>query len=314
MKATKEHPYPEDFEEFLDWFPTESDCRDYLEWVRWSDGFVCPKCGHTACWKFESGIRKCAKCRKLISVTNGTVFDSGKKSMRLWFHVMWLLMAQKTGISAQNFCDMFGFGSYQTTWGWLQKLRSVMIRSGRDQLTGRVEVDETYIGGQKEGKRGRGAASKTLVLVAVEGDKGAKLGRVRFKIVKTHSSAAIKTFVSDYVAPGSTVVTDGLKSYNFFDGLDVKHEPYVLSQGQPDADSNLEHVHLVISLVKRWMLGTLQGAVTPDHMSGYLDEFAFRFNRRMSTHRGKLFHRLVQQAITARPKNIKELYNHRKAK
>ena len=314
MKATKEHPYPEDFEEFLDWFPTEMDCRDYLEWVRWSDGFVCPKCGNNVCWKFESGIRKCSKCRKLISVTNGTVFDSGKKSLRLWFHVMWLLMAQKTGISAQNFCDMFGFGSYQTTWGWLQKLRSVMIRSGRDQLSGRIEVDETYIGGQKEGKRGRGAASKTLVLVAVEGDKGAKLGRVRFRIVKSHSSEALRAFVADYVAPGSTVVTDGLKSYNFFDGLRIIHEPYVLSKGMLDAESNLEHVHLVISLVKRWMLGTLQGAATPDHMSGYLDEFAFRFNRRMSTHRGKLFHRLIQQAVLTRPKNIKELYNHRESK
>lgn len=313
MKATKEHPCPEDFEEFLDWFPTEKDCRDYLEWVRWSDGFVCPKCGSTVCWELERGIRKCGKCRQLISVTNGTVFDSGKKPLRLWFHVMWLLMAQKTGISAQTFQDMFGFGSYQTTWGWLQKLRSVMIRKGRDLLSGRIEIDETYIGGQKEGKRGRGAACKTLVLVAVEGLKGGKLGRVRFRIVNTPSSETIKSFVADYVSPGSTVVTDGLKSYNFFDGLGISHEPYVLSKGTPGADSNLEHVHLVISLVKRWMLGTLHGSVTPEHMSGYLDEFAFRFNRRMSTHRGKLFHRLVQQAITARPKNLKDLYNHRRA-
>lgn len=314
MKATKEHPFPENFEEFLDWFPSEQDCREYLEWIRWSDGFRCPHCGHTVCWKLDRGIRRCGKCRKLISVTNGTVFDSGKKSLRLWFHVMWLLMAQKTGISAQNFCDMFGFGSYQTTWGWLQKLRSVMIREGRDMLSGRIEVDETYIGGQKEGKRGRGAACKVLVLVAVEGDKGGKLGRVRFRIVKSHASEDIKPFVMDYVAPGSTVVTDGLKSYNFFEDLGMTHEPYVLSKGKPNQESNLEHVHLVISLVKRWMLGTLQGAVTPTHMAGYLDEFAFRFNRRMSTHRGKLFYRLMQQAVTARPKNIKELYAHKESK
>lgn len=314
MKATKDNPYPKDFEEFMDWFPTEQDCREYLEWVRWGDGFLCPRCGHKECWLLERGIRKCAKCRNLISVTNGTVFDSGKKSLRLWFHVIWLLMAQKTGISAKNFQDTFGFGSYQTTWGWLQKLRSVMIRKGRDLLSGRVEVDETYIGGQKEGKRGRGAACKTLVLVAVEGEKGKKLGRVRFRVIATHSSEAIKTFVSDFIENGSTVVTDGLKSYDFLDDANVVHEKYVVSKRNSDADSNLEHIHLVISLVKRWMLGTLQGAVTPRHLSEYLDEYAFRFNRRTSTHRGKLFHRLVQQAVTVRPKNIKDFYNHKEAK
>ena len=314
MKATKDNPYPKDFEEFMDWFATEQDCHEYLEWVRWGDGFVCPKCGHAECWMLECGIRRCKKCRNLISVTNGTVFDSGKKSLRLWFHVIWLLMAQKTGISAKNFQDTFGFGSYQTTWGWLQKLRSVMIRKGRDLLSGRIEVDETYIGGQKEGKRGRGADCKTLVLVAIEGEKGKKLGRVRFRIVDTHSSAAIKSFVSDYIAEGSTVVTDGLKSYDFLDNVGMKHEKYIVSKKVSGADSNLEHVHLVVSLVKRWMLGTHQGAVTPQHMAEYLDEYAFRFNRRTSTHRGKLFHRLVQQAATTRPKNIKDFYNHKEAK
>src|SRR5574344_1371920 len=310
MKATKGNPYPKDFEEFMDWFATEQDCHEYLEWVRWGDGFVCPKCGHAECWMLERGIRRCKKCRKLISVTNGTVFDSGKKSIRLWFHVMWLLMAQKTGISAQNFCDMVGFGSYQTTWGWLHKLRSVMIRSGREQLTGRVEVDETYIGGQKEGKRGRGAESKTLVIVAIEGESGKKLGRVRFKIINRATSAEIKPFVEDCIERSATIITDGLKSYDFLDGLSVKHEKYVQSGANTtkENESRLEHVHLVISLLKRWLLGTHQGAVTPMHLSEYLDEFAFRFNRRTSMHRGKLFHRMIQQAVTMRPKSIKEFY------
>ena len=130
----------------------------------------------------------------------------------------------------------------------------------------------------------------------------------------THSSAAIKSFVSDYIANGTTVVSDGLKSYDFLDKLDIKHERYVVSKSKSHSDSNLEHVHLVVSLVKRWMLGTLQGAVTPAHIAEYLDEYAFRFNRRTSTHRGKLFHRLIQQAATTRPKNIKDFYNHREAK
>lgn len=169
MKATTEHPYPKNFEEFLDWFSTDQDCADYLEWVRWGDGFTCSKCGGHDYWQMSDGIRRCKRCRFKNRVTAGTVFEDGRKSLRLWFHVMWLLMAQKTGMSAQNFHDAFGFGSYQTPWGWLQKLRSVMIRSGREKLAGRVEVDETYVGGQKEGKRGRGAESKTLVIVAIEG-------------------------------------------------------------------------------------------------------------------------------------------------
>lgn len=177
-------------------------------------------------------------------------------------------------------------------------------------MAGRVEVNETYVGGQKEGKRGRGAESKTLVIVAIEGESGKKLGRVRFKIINRATSAEIKPFVEDCIERSATIVTDGLKSYDFLDGLSVKHEKYVQSGANTtkENESRLEHVHLVISLLKRWLLGTHQGAVTPMHLSEYLDEFAFRFNRRTSMHRGKLFHRMIQQAVTMRPKSIKEFY------
>lgn len=312
MKATAEHPYPNDFEEFLDWFQTEADCRAYLEWIRWQEGFRCPKCGHTGYTRTATGLCRCKKCAFRCSVKTGTVFEDGHKSLRLWFFVIWLLMAQKTGMSAQNFHDAFGFGSYQTSWAWLQKLRSVMIRPGRELLCGRVEVDGTYVGGRKEGRRGRGAAGKTLVLVAVEGEAGEKLGRVRFRIAQSESEESIGKFIKDFVQPGSVVVTDGLKSYGFIDGLDFVHERHVMSKKVDDIEgypeSNLEHVHLVVSLVKRWLLGTHQGAVTPHHLAGYLDEFAFRFNRRKSTHRGKLFYRLIEQAVSTRGKGIKDYY------
>lgn len=316
MKATVEHPYPNNFEEFLDWFPTEQDCIEYLAWIRWGSNFTCSKCGSHDYWLMADGIRRCKKCHFKNRVMAGTVFEDGRKPLRLWFHVMWLLMSQKTGMSAQNFHDAFGFGSYQTSWGWLQKLRSVMIRAGREKLSGRVEVDETYIGGQKEGKRGRGAECKTLVIVAIEGESGKKLGRVRFKIINRATAAEIKPFISDCIEPSATIVTDGLKSYDYLDGISIKHEKYVQSgaKATKENESRLEHVHLVISLLKRWLLGTHQGSVTPDHLSEYLDEFAFRFNRRTSTHRGKLFHRMIQQAITMRPKTIKDFYVHKSKK
>ena len=308
MKATLENPYPRTFEEFLDWFSVEEDCAAYLEWIRWPDGFRCPQCGGTRAWRTERRLWHCQDCRRQSSVTAGTVFEDSRKPLRLWFHVMWLMMAHKTGLSARNLCDTYGFGSYQTAWGWLQKFRSVMIRSGRERLVGRVEVDEAYVGGQKAGTRGRGAEGKALVLVAVEGDVKRKLGRVRFRCVDAIDRETVELFVRDYVEPGTTVVTNGLSVYDKLKSAGFNHRPHVVTTGGDAARRQLDHVHLVISLLKRWLGGTHQGAVTPLHLQGYLDEFSFRFNRRLSQHRGKLFYRLMQQAVTTRPPAIKALY------
>ena len=308
MKATADNPFPRTFEEFLEWFATEEDCATYLEWIRWPNGFVCPQCQGTKAWRTDRGLWHCQGCQRQSSATAGTVFEDSRKSLRLWFHVMWLMMAQKTGLSAKSLCDTYGFGSYQTAWGWLRKLRSVMIRSGREHLTGRVEVDETYVGGQKEGTRGRGAEGKTLVLVAVEGDIKKRLGRVRFRCVKAIDQEIIESFVQDYVEPGTKVVTDGLLVYGGLKAAGFDHRPHVVTTGGEKASQQLEHVHLVVSLLKRWLAGTHQGAVTPSHLQAYLDEFSFRFNRRLSQHRGKLFYRLMQQAVTARPPAVKALY------
>lgn len=308
MKATLANPYPRTFEEFLEWFSREEDCVSYLEWVRWPDGFICPECGAAKAWRTDRGLWHCQACQRQCSVTAGTVFEDSRKPLRLWFHVMWLMMAQKTGLSARNLCDTYGFGSYQTAWGWLQKLRCVMIRRGRERLVGRVEVDETYVGGPTAGPRGRGAVGKILVLVAVEGAAKKKLGRVRFRCVEAIDQATVESFVRDYVEPGTTVVTDGLSVYDRLKAAGFNHRPHVIITGGAVALRQLSHVHLIISLLKRWLGGTHQGAVTPAHLQAYLDEFAFRFNRRLSQHRGKLFHRLMQQAVTTRPPAVKALY------
>lgn len=308
MKATAENPYPKTFEEFLEWFQSNADCEQYLEWIRWPDGLVCPKCGSKKMWRTERGLLHCGACQHQTSVTVGTVFEGTRKPLLLWFHIMWLMMAQRSGLSAKNLCDTYGFGSYQTAWGWLQKLRSVMIRTGRERLCGRVEVDESYIGGRKHGARGRGAEGKTLVLVAVEGESS-KLGRVRFRCVSAADAEHIESFVGDYVDPGAVVVTDGLPAYNGLADAGFNHQPHCISTGGDEARQELDHVHLVISLLKRWLMGTHQGAVRPTHLQAYLDEFAFRFNRRLSQHRGKLFHRLMQQSVSSKPKAVKDFYS-----
>ena len=299
-------PYPTNFEEFIEQFATESDCEAYLEKIRWPDGIQCPACGGRDAWKTERSLWHCRRCSRQTSVKIGTVFEATRKPLRLWFHVAWLMMSHKTGLSARTLCDTFGFGSYQTAWGWLHKYRSVMIRQGREPLDGRVEVNEAYIGGVKEGRAGRGAEGKTMVLVAVEGGIKAPQ-RVRFRCVPSAQKVCLIGFAKDYVSPGSTIVTDGLLAYKGLKKAGYKHERHVTS-GNPKALENLDHAHLIVSLLKRWLDGTHQGGIRPAHLQSYLDEFAFRFNRRLSTHRGKLFYRLIQQSVTARPPGIKEFY------
>lgn len=305
MKATTERPYPRTFEEFLEWFSSEDDCVRYLEWVRWPHGFVCPKCSASQGWRTERGLWHCKQCGRQTSATAGTVFEDSRKPLRLWFHVMWLLMAQKTGISAKNLCDTYGFGSYQTAWGWLQKLRSVMVRIGRERLAGGVEVDETYIGGTEVGVKGRNPLSaKVLVAIAVEFKKE-RLGRVRFRCIPDASGESLEAFVTENVEPGSKVTTDGWQGYAGLKAAGYGHQRKIAS----GTAETMPHVHLVASLLKRWLGATHQGAVTPAHLQAYLDEFAFRFNRRLSPHRGMLFYRLMQQSATARPPAVKDFYD-----
>jgi transposase-like protein len=173
-----------------------------------------------------------------------------------------------------------------------------MVRPGRDRLSGIVEVDETYIGGKKSGKRGRGAEGKVLVVVAVE-DDGIRLGRIRLHRVENASSSCLIPAVKESVQSGSVVRTDGWNGYRNLSGAGYIHK--VVRQDSQVGDNLLPLANRVVALLKRWLAGTHQGAVRPSHLDYYLDEFTFRFNRRNSRSRGKLFYRLVQQAVSISP-------------
>lgn len=301
--------YPKNFQEFLCQFKTEDDCWNYLFEMRWPDGFQCPKCSCTEYWITKKRLIHCISCEHQASITSGTIFHGTRKPLLLWFHIIWWVVAQKTGTSAHNLKDFMGFGSYETAWAWLHKLRRAMVRPDRDKLIGEVEVDETYIGGMEIGKKkqGRGAKTKTLVVVAAE-CKGKQIGRVRFKIIQKASGAELLPFIEDNIESGSTIITDGWSGYSSLSqSKNYKHETKVISGSGQEAHELLPHVHMVDSLVKRWINGTHQGKVSTKHLSYYLDEFAFRFNRKLSTYRGKLFYRLIQQSIATSPKPLNEL-------
>ena len=212
---------------------------------------------------------------------------------------MWYITSQKYGTNALGLQRILGFGSYETAWQWLHKLRRAMVRPDREPLSGCIQVDETYVGGKKSGKRGRGAEGKALVAIAVE-DKGpGGIGRIRLQHIRDASAESLGNFVKVMILPGSTVNTDDWSGYVTLPALGYKRQ--ILSS------KDMTLPHLVASLLKRWMLGTYQGAIKPTHLAYYLDEFTFRFNRRTSRSRGKLFYRLVQQAMMMDPVTGKDL-------
>jgi transposase-like protein len=234
-------------------------------------------------------------------VTAGTIFQDTRKPLVLWFRAMWYVTSQKNGASALGVQRVLGLGSYETAWTWLQKLRRAMVRPDRDQLSGWVEVDETVFGGLEEGVAGRKKGDKALIVIAAEAD-GLGIGRIRMRAIQDASAGSLHTFVQDCIAPGSTLHTDGWQGYVGLEQKGYRREVTVLRGRRKEASQLMPRVHRVASLLKRWLVGTThQGAVSHQHLPYYLDEFTFRFNRRRSKSRGKLFFRLMQQAANTPP-------------
>jgi len=299
--------YPRDLMELERRFGTEEACREYLRRLRWPDGFVCPRCQGRSGWLATRQRLVCGACRYQASVTAGTIFQDTHTPLTLWFRAIWWVTSQKNGASAMGLQRVLGLGSYATAWTWLHKLRRAMVRPGRDRLRGRVEVDETYIGGLEEGVRGRHTETKALVVIAAQED-GKGIGRIRMRRVANASAASLHGFVQEAVERGSTVHTDGWEGYAGLESKGYGHEVTVLhGRSKQAAAELLPRVHRVASRLQRWLLGTHQGAVSHPHLEYYLDEFTFRFNRRTSRYRGKLFYRLLQQAVEVDPKPYKTM-------
>lgn len=285
-------------------FADDASCRNYLFSLRWPDGFGCPRCGAREVSAMVRDLWLCRECGYQSSVLAGTVFQDSHLGLPVWFRAIWHITSQKNGISALGLQRVLGLGSYKTAWLMLHKLRQAMVRPGRDRLAGVVDVDEAYWGAKEQGgATGRRTYTKALIGVAAQHD-GKGIGRVRLQRIADTSRKSLHGFIAATIAPGSTVCTDGLNAYRNL--VDYAHDREVQRQ-QREGEHLLPRVHRVISLLKRWLLGTHQGAIAHEYLDDYLNEFVFRFNRRRSASRGKLFYRLAQQAVQIAPTTYDQL-------
>src|SRR6202521_455592 len=278
-------PFPKTLRQFQTDFATEEACQQYLTACRWPDGFSCPQCGHERAYELvNQGRHQCAKCRHQVSLTSGTVLHRTKIPLTHWFWAAYLMTTDKRGVSALLPQRQLGLSSYETAWMMLHKLRRAMVNLAREPLRGEVEVDETWVGGTQAGLRGSRqlkGRKAALVLAAVE-KRGRATGRVRLAVIPDFKGATLMAFLKQNVALGSTVYTDGLKSFTRLEEAGLKHVP----RSQPlrielrkGAKSVVPLADRAIGNLQQWLTGTYHG-VSRDQLQIYLDEFVFRHNRR----------------------------------
>ena len=306
MSPTAGRDYPRSYAQLRGWFDEDGKCLDYLDWLRWPDGFVCPRCGSDHGWRARDLRWRCSGCDRRVSVTAGTIFDKTRTPLTVWFAAAWLLVNSKTGVSATQLRREMELGSVQTAWVMLHRYRTVMVRPGRDRLRGDVEVDESFLGGPEPGVPGCGAPGKVLFAAAVEVNEG-RIGRARLGVIPDASTVSLAAFLDANVEPGSRVITDGWSAYPGATRDRYPHQGTSVAASGLHAHAVLPSVHLVFSLVKRWVMGTMQGSVSPEHVQAYFDEWVFRFNRRNSRSRGLLFHTLLGQAVDGQPVTYRSL-------
>jgi transposase-like protein len=288
--------FPKTATEFEKRFATEEGCRAYWIKARWGGKPACARCGSTYVWPIRGGTTfECRECDHQTSLTSGTLLEKTHKPLKMWFRAVFEISTRRTGISAKDLQRIMGFGSYKTAWAWLHKLRSALVRPEREPLGPFVQMDEALVGG-------KGGPHKELVLVAAEAD-----GRVRLAHAETNDKATLRRFADGQIAPDARVVTDGLASYDS-DSLGKRpYERIVQTKAERREGDALQVCHWTISLLKRWLLGTHAGAVGPKHLQSYLDEFAFRHNRRKTNGVGRIAARVIEQLVARQPLTMRSL-------
>lgn len=303
----RKNDFPNTYREFIEMFPDDDACVAFLAKLRWPEGFICPACKQASIpWNANRDRLICPICRHQTSVTAGTIFDKTRTPLKTWFEAAWHVSTAKSGMSAKTLERTIGT-SYKVAWMMLHRFRVAMVNNERSQLSGIVEVDESFVGGETHGgKRGRGTG-KSIVVIAVEIKQPKGFGRVRMRHIPDSSGDSLVPFICDMIAPGSVVRTDGWKGYNSVTDHGYQREIIVQSSSGDPAHVSMPGVHRIASLLKRWIFGTHQGSVLPLHLQSYLEEFTFRFNRRTSRSRGLVFRRLIEQAVITKPTTMEDI-------
>jgi transposase-like protein len=269
---------PRNLLEFGRQFATEQACVDYLKQARWPHGLGCLHCGSVDGWWLESRRAfKCKDCKQLSFLTAGTVIEKSKTSLRAWFLGAWFLVRHTPGISAMQFQKEAGINRYETAFNILHKLRSPLRQADWPKLRERIEVDETFIGGERHGKRGRGAWGKSLVIGAAQ-VRGDYVRRIRLRVIKSAHGEILRRFITDSVDQGSHIFTDMWVGYQRVKEIGYEHTALESTAGDQDS-TQIPHVHRIFSNLKTWLNGTHHG-VSQEHLQAYLNEFCFRFNSR----------------------------------
>ncbi|MGA1216067.1 MAG: IS1595 family transposase [Candidatus Nanopelagicales bacterium] len=288
--------FPKTAPEFEARFATEEDCRAYLIAARWDGEPRCARCASKRLWTLGGGVKfECADCGHQTSLTAGTALEKTRKPLKLWFRAIFEITTRRTGISAKDLQRIMGFGSYETAWTWLHKLRSAMVRSDSEPMGPFVQLDETLVGG-------KGGPNKQLVLVAAEKD-----GRVRLAHADSNDTGTLQRFADEEVDAAAHVVTDGHAGYNETSLGERTHEPKVQSKKERREDDAVQACHWITALTKRWLLGTHAGAVTPKHLQAYLDEFTFRHNRRRTNGVARIAARLIESLVALPPLTMRAI-------
>ena len=297
--------------DFMTYFNSDDKCLAYLIDLKFGiTGWKCEICNYKEYTYLPShNAVVCKRCGREESIISNTIMRKTRKSLSEWFWTIYTISTQKTGISAMELYRQADFGSYQTAWSWLQKLRLGMASDKQEQLKGTVEVDETYLySGEKQGRSLIG--NKALIVAAVERYKDYASGRVSLRHIGSASKENLQSFIKDHVAKGSTIKTDGWAGYKGIDKLGYAHVP-VQADTPENVSKELPRVHQVFSNLKAWLIGTHR-FVSKKHLQNYLNEFTLRFDNRR--HPIEVFNDILKRMMFIRPRAYKDFIQPRKPK
>ncbi len=289
--------------EFLQTYGDEDKCFDALFRLRWPDGFVCPSCGHDkSCHLNTRKLRQCYRCKRQTSVTAGTIFESSKLPLTVWFQAIYLLTQSKKGVSAMHLHRQLGI-SYNAAWRLKHKLMQVMLeRDGQKRLSGRVQMDDAYLGGERSGgKRGRGAEGKTPFVAAVQTTEQVRPQRVKLSAVKGFRKSEIRKWAQRHLAAGTHAVSDGLRCFDAVAEAGCTHEAIVSGGGRAAVEKDEFYwVNTVLGNLKTALRSSCH-SFDAKYAQRCLAEFEYRFNRRCRYRLADMVPRLAFVALRTPP-------------